>query len=254
MYFCVLAFTMHYTPFTTTTIILTIWKSNNFNKWIRTDLLITAWNTDQTIIAFLIALIILLIFVYSVCIEKRKRKNRKREKELISETDKLQLKIKEKTAENQSKEKQIKELKDELSKTKAERNVPKLSYEERIALLKQDKIYQLLNEKVNSGYIKSGQDYPKLQLTDTQKVRIFKAIDNAFPGFSTEIIKQYPRLTTQDVFYCCLYIMGLNEKQAAAITGKTYQTVWARSAKMNEIFGSNANLKIILSNFLKEWN
>ena len=100
---------MHYTPFTTTILILTIWKSNNFNKWIRTDLLITAWNTDQTIIAFLIALIILLIFVYSVCIEKRKRKNRKRENELISETDKLQLKIKEKTAENQSKEKQIKE-------------------------------------------------------------------------------------------------------------------------------------------------
>ena len=194
---------MHYTPFTTTILILTVWKSNNFSEWIRTDLLATAWNTDHAIIAFLIALIILLILVYSVCIEKRKRKTRKREKELISETDNLQF--------------QIKELKDELSKNKVELNVPKLSYEERIALLRQDKIYQLLNEKVNSGYIKSGQDYPKLQLTDTQKVRIFKAIDNAFPGFSTEIIKQYPRLTTQDVFYCCLYIMGLNEKHSKKI-------------------------------------
>ena len=254
MYFCVLAITMHYTLFTITNLILTIWESNNFSKWIRINLSATAWNTDQTIIAFLIALIIILIFVYSVCIEKRKRKSRKREKELISETDNLQFQIKEKIAENLSKEKQIKELKDELSKTKVERNVPKLSYEERIALLRQDKTYQLLNEKVSSGYIKSGQDYPKLQLTDTQKVKVFKAVDNAFHGFSTEIIKQYPRLTTQDVFYCCLYIMGLNEKQAAAITGKTYQAVWARSAKMNEIFGSNADLKNILSNFLKKWN
>lgn len=68
------------------------------------------------------------------------------------------------------------------------------------------------------------------------------------------IIKQYPRLTTSDVFYCCLYIIGLNEKQAAAITGKTYQAVWARSAKMNEIFGYNADLKIILKDFLQQWN
>ena len=234
---------------------LTTWNLNGYNTTDHTALLTIAWDKEQTIIAFLITFIFLLILIYSICIENGKRKNRKREKELLAQSDDLQLRIKEKTAENQSKEKQIKELKEKLNKTNTERKETNLSYEERIALLRQEKIYQLLHEKIDSEYIKSGQDYPKLKLTDTQKIKIFKTIDKIFPGFFVKISERFPRLTTQDIFYCCLYIMGLNEKQAAAITGKTYQAVWARSAKMNEIFGNNANLKIILRNFLlKEWS
>lgn len=234
---------------------LTNCKTNIYNIISRTNPLAMAWDKELTIIAFLTLLIIFLILIYSICIERWKRRNRKREKELIAESDDLHLKIKEKTAENIEREAQIKELKDELNRTFVERNESKLSYEERIALLRQEKIYQLIHKKVDSEYIKSGQDYPKLKLTDAQKVKIFKTIDKTFPGFSIKISKRFPRLTTQDIFYCCLYIMGLNEKQAAAITGKTYQAVWARSAKMNEIFGNNANLKIILRDFLlKEWS
>lgn len=234
---------------------LAIWLLSDYHIGGQTKLSAMLMNKEQTIIASLILFILILILIYSVFIEKRKRKNRKREKELLAQSDDLQLKIKEKTAENQSKEKQIRELKNELNKTIVEQNKPKLSYEDRIASLRQEKTYQLLHNKVDSEYIKSGQDYPKLLLTDTQKIKVFKTIDKVFPGFSAKICKQYPRLTTQDVFYCCLYIMGLNEKQAAAITGKTYQAVWARSAKMNEIFGNNANLKIILRDFLlKEWS
>lgn len=229
---------------------LNIWILNDYELENHIRLLTIEWSKEHVIIAILIAHIILLILIYSICIEHWKRRNKKRENELISKSDDLILEINKQNAENQSKEKQIKELKDELSKTLTEQNAPKLSYEERIASLKQEKIYQLLHEKVDSEYIKSGQDYPKLKLTDTQKIKVFKTIDKTFPGFSVKISKQFPRLTTQDVFYCCLYIMGLNEKQAAAITGKTYQAVWARSAKMNEIFGNNANLKIILKDFL----
>lgn len=247
---------MLYTPFILTTLLpLTIWKLNCYSIAGHTSLLAIVWDKEHTIIAFLIALIVLLVLIYSICIEIGKRRTRKREKELLAESDDLQLKIKEKTAENQSKEKQIKELKDELVKTNTKHKEANFSYEERIVLLRQEKIYLFIHEKIGSEYIKSGQDYPKLKLTDTQKVKIFKTIDKVFPGFSTKICNRFPRLTTQDVFYCCLYIMGLNEKQAAALTGKTYQAVWARSAKMNEIFGNNANLKIILRDFLlKEWS
>ena len=235
-------------------LLTTIYKSIDCTIINPVKLFASTRDPHYAIIAALCALIILLILIYSICIEKGKRKNKRREKELISESDKLQLEIIEKTAESDAKDKQIKALQKELDSVTEEPEQPKMQYEERIALLKQNDTCRKLLDKVNGEYIKSGQNYPKLTLTDTQKAYIFKAIDTAFPGFSMRIIKQYPRLTTSDVFYCCLFIIGLNEKQAAAITGKTYQAVWARSAKMNEIFGYNADLKIILKDFLQQWN
>ena len=235
-------------------LLTTIYKSIDYVIINPVKLFASTRDPHYAIIAALCALIILLIFIYSICIEKRKRKNKRREKELISESDKLQLEIIEKVAENDAKDKQIKALQKELDSVTEEPELPKMQYEERIALLKQNDTCRKLLDKVNSEYIKSGQNYPKLTLSDTQKAVIFKSVDTAFPGFSMKIIKQYPRLTTSDVFYCCLYIIGLNEKQAAAITGKTYQAVWARSAKMNEIFGSDANLKLILKDFLSQWS
>lgn len=235
-------------------LLTTIYKSIDYVIINPVKLFASTRDPHYAIIAALCALIILLIFIYSICIEKRKRKNKRREKELISESDKLQLEIIEKVAENDAKDKQIKALQKELDSVTEEPELPKMQYEERIALLHQNDTCRKLLDKVNSEYIKSGQNYPKLTLSDTQKAVIFKSVDTAFPGFSMKIIKQYPRLTTSVVFYCCLYIIGLNEKQAAAITGKTYQAVWARSAKMNEIFGSDANLKIILKDFLSQWS
>ena len=235
-------------------LLTTIYKSIDCTIINPVKLFATTREPHYAIIAALCALIILLILIYSICIEKRKRKNKRREKELISKSDKLQLEIIEKAAESDAKDKQIKALQEVLDSLSEEQNKPKMQYEERMALLKQNDTCRKLLDKVKNEYIKSGQNYPKLTLTDTQKAYIFKAVDTAFPGFSTKIIKQYPRLTTSDVFYCCLYIIGLNEKQAAAVTGKTYQAVWARSTKMNEIFGSNVDLKIILKDFLSQWS
>lgn len=233
-------------------LLITTYKSIDCTIVDLVKLLMVTRDPHHAIIAALCAFIVLLILIYSISIEKRKRKNKRREKELIAESDKLQLEIIEKNAESNAKDIQIKALQEELDTVAEEQKLPKMQYEERMALLKQNDTCRKLLDKVNSEYIKSGQNYPKLTLSDTQKAVIFKSVDTAFPGFSMKIIKQYPRLTTSDVFYCCLYIIGLNEKQAAAITGKTYQAVWARSAKMNEIFGSDANLKIILKDFLSQ--
>ncbi len=236
------------------TLFTTIYKSIDCTIINLVNLFAETREPHHAIITALCAFIVLLIVIYSICIEKRKRKNKRREKELISKSDKLQLEIIEKAAESDAKDKQIKALQEVLDSLSEEQNKPKMQYEERMALLKQNDTCRKLLDKVKNEYIKSGQNYPKLTLTDTQKAYIFKAVDTAFPGFSTKIIKQYPRLTTSDVFYCCLYIIGLNEKQAAAVTGKTYQAVWARSTKMNEIFGSNVDLKIILKDFLSQWS
>ena len=95
-------------------LLTTIYKSIDCTIINPVKLFATTKDPHHAIIAALCALIILLILIYSICIEKGKRKNKRREKELISESDKLQLEIIEKTAESDAKDKQIKELQKEL--------------------------------------------------------------------------------------------------------------------------------------------
>jgi hypothetical protein len=50
-----------------------------------------------------------------------------------------------------------------------------------------------------------------------------------------------------------MYILGVTEVQAAALTGKTYQAVWTRSMKLHEIFGNDSNLQLMMHDLLKHW-
>lgn len=111
-------------------LLTTIYKSIDCAIINLVNLFAVTKDSHLAIIAALCALIVLLIFIYSICIEKGKRKNKRREKELISESDKLQLKIIEKTAESDAKSKQIKALQKELDSVTGEQNVPQMQYEE----------------------------------------------------------------------------------------------------------------------------
>ena len=82
---------------------------------------------------------------------------------------------------------------------------------------------------------------------------LINAVDAVFPKFSLKIIEMYPRLKRSDVIYCCLYIMGISEVQAAALMGKTYQAVWTRSLKLHEIFDNKSNLQLVLLDILRIW-
>jgi hypothetical protein len=82
---------------------------------------------------------------------------------------------------------------------------------------------------------------------------LVNAVDAVFPKFSVRIIEMFPRLKRSDVVYCCLYILGITEVQAAALTGKTYQAVWTRSLKMHEIFNNKSSLQLVLHSYLKDW-
>lgn len=82
---------------------------------------------------------------------------------------------------------------------------------------------------------------------------LVNAVDSVFPKFSVKIIEQYPRMKRSDVIYCCMYVLGVTEVQAAALTGKTYQAVWTRSLKLHEIFDNKSDLQFILRNLLMNW-
>ena len=106
---------------------------------------------------------------------------------------------------------------------------------------------------VKSANVKAGVAYPEMVLSESQMTTLVNAVDAVFPKFSLELIKKYPRLKRIDVMYCCMYILGVTEVQAAALTGKTYQAVWTRSMKLHEIFGNDSNLQLMMHDLLKYW-
>ena len=106
---------------------------------------------------------------------------------------------------------------------------------------------------VKSANVKAGVSYPEMVLSENQMTTLVNAVDAVFPKFSLELIKKYPRLKRTDVVYCCMYILGVTEVQAAALTGKTYQAVWTRSMKLHEIFENDSDLQLVMHDFLKHW-
>lgn len=150
------------------------------------------------------------------------------------------------------KEDKIKALEDELEKVVANPEFQKLPFEEKMATLLEMPICKRVRKVVDAN-VKAGVAYPELVLSDNQMNMLVNAIDAVFPKFSMRIIEQYPRLKRSDVVYCCMYIIGITEIQAAALTGKTYQAVWKRSLKLHSIFENKADLQFILHNMLRNW-
>ena len=203
--------------------------------------------------AILVVALLLIILVFdTVLMERRRRRHRKeieaheRVKALLEEEI-----LTTKTA-SRNKEEKIKSLEIELKKTISNPDFQKLPFDKKLETLYEMPICKRVC-LVKSANVKAGVSYPEMVLSENQMTTLVNAVDAVFPKFSLELIKKYPRLKRIDVVYCCMYILGVTEVQAAALTGKTYQAVWTRSMKLHEIFENDSDLQLVMHDFLKHW-
>lgn len=164
----------------------------------------------------------------------------------------LERQIAQTNAEAKLKEERIRTLQLELENAMANPDFQKLPLDEKLDVLFQIPLIKRAL-KVLDYNVKAGVAYPELVMSESHLGQLINAVDAVFPKFSVKMIEQYPRLKRSDVMYCCLYVLGLNEIQAAALTGKTYQAVWKRSTKLHEIFGNKSDIQFILHDILKNW-
>lgn len=153
---------------------------------------------------------------------------------------------------SQQKEETIKVLQSKLDKVISNPDFQALPFDKKLEALYETPVCKRIL-KVKEANVKAFSSYPELVLSDNQLTMLVNAVDAVFPKFSVRIIEMFPRLKRSDVVYCCLYVLGITEVQAAALTGKTYQAVWTRSLKMHEIFNNKSNLQLVLHGFLKDW-
>lgn len=104
-------------------------------------------------------------------------------------------------------------------------------------------------DAVASENIKSTVDmkiYSAIALTRQQQEQLRMAVERHYGTFAESLKKTYPKLTNDDLNYCRLYLLGLNEVQIAALMQKSYPSVWERADKLKRIFGTDEKIAVFL--------
>ena len=210
-------------------------------------------NKDVFFFIILIVIVLALVIVIDTVFIHSRKKRHKRE---IARHEKIAASLEDEIESirrvSSHREERIKDLESKLNKVISNPSFQSLPFDQKLKTLMEMPICKRVMS-VKSANVKAGVAYPELVLSESQTASLVNAVSAVFPKFSFKIIEKYPRLKRSDVVYCCLYVLGISEVQAAALTGKTYQAVWARSMKMHEIFDNKSNLQFVLSDFIKDW-
>ena len=198
------------------------------------------------IIGVLIVLIIALVAVFYVVSIIRKRKH------LIEINRKdwyigtLHGKIKKTKVENEKAKESIKSLEDQLENQpvgqKADTSFEPVSFEEKMRIIKTDELCKKLIA-ISQMNIKTTVKYPELTLGNNERLYLTELFDKELNGALRSIIKGKRRLKKSDELLFCLYLLGLDNKHIAAVTGKSYHNVFVRSQKCLEILGGGEDLQ-----------
>ena len=201
----------------------------------------------------IVVILLLLLIIDSFLLEWRRRRHREDKEQHQRIRSELEGQIVQTMADTMQKDEKILELEAELEKAISNPDFQKQPFNTKMDVLRQMPICKRVL-KVLDCNLKANVSYPELALTDHHLSQVIHAVDTVFPKFSIKLIEQYPRMKRSDVMYCCLYLLGINEIQAAALTGISYQAVWKRSVKLHEIFGNKSDFQFVLYNILKDWN
>lgn len=163
----------------------------------------------------------------------------------------LQGKVRKLSQEAKVKEEKLKELQKKIDEEKTSPQDEENNFDDQMEELLSSPICIKILAMMKEANIKTSMSYPELQLTEEEERRLIQAVDAVFPQYSSKLLAIYPALMKADIIYCCLYLIGINERQAAALTGKSYNTVWVRSGKLHKIFNSQTDLTITLRHVVK---
>jgi len=102
---------------------------------------------------------------------------------------------------------------------------------------------------VDIGRFKSKIDfyvYKEHALQKNQLQALRAAADETMGDFTVRIKKRFPKLTDEDVTYCCLYLLGISEADISALMQKAYSTVCERRRKIKRIIGGPDDMVVAL--------
>ena len=139
---------------------------------------------------------------------------------------------------------EVRELKDQIKK------MDDLTAKTEMATsFNEEPICRLIMERVHEGQFKSKIDcelYKTYALDKQQMLDLRVAADRHFSQFTLRLRKAYPKLTSIDIDYCCLYLLNLTYADVSALMQRAYNTVVERDGKIQKIIGSEKPLPVLL--------
>ncbi len=196
-----------------------------------------------TLFLFIIFTTISLLFLglYILSIKKRKYNNEIDKKKYYINA--LQEKIEKKSSENKHIKQHIKNLEKELQDIKTKRYLTHIPFDMKLKNLMETPLCQRLIEISHDNTIKTNIEYPDLQINEETQKELIELFNKTFDNIFNKIISEHDGLKHQDNLYFCLYLLGLDEKHISAVTGKTYNTVYNRTKRIQEILGSERSIR-----------
>lgn len=199
----------------------------------------------------LLSLIIIITFTFGLkMIKMRKQKYNNKISEKSNYINSLQKIIERTSSENKHIRLQMKSLENEIHEIKNKNRTDYVSFEQKINSIKDNRIFKKMYDVCSNNTIKTNVKYPHLQLDTYEQKELIELFNTTFDNRFITIISEHKGLKHYDLLYFCLYIIGFDEKHISAVTGKTYNAVWNRTRKIQEIFGSDKKIKDIIKDEL----
>lgn len=163
----------------------------------------------------------------------------------------LQEKIDEKSSENKHIKQKISNLENELYYIKNKKYLTHAPFDMKLKeLIETNSLCQRLVEISRNISIKTNTSYPDLILSEKEQKTLIDLFNDKYDNAFNKIITEHNALKYSDNLYFCLYLLGMDEKHISAVTGKTYNTIYNRTKRIQEILGSNESIKAILRNII----
>lgn len=214
------------------------YTTSKYNEYIYSKILI---------FFFLVILVTILLFflgLYLLKLKKKKYNNEIDKKKYYINS--LQEKIDKKSSENKHIKQHIKNLEKELQDIKTQQYLTHAPFDMKLNNLIEIPLCQKLHEISMDFSIKTNSEYPELQINEETQKELIDLFNKNFDNAFNKIIEEHEGLKQQDNLYFCLYLLGMNEKHISAVTGKSYNTIYNRTKRIQEILGSDKSIRDIL--------
>ncbi|MBO7460232.1 MAG: hypothetical protein J6T53_04960 [Bacteroidales bacterium] len=180
---------------------------------------------------------------------------RKRHKKEIGEKNwfigVLQGKIKSAHRESDIMKKKMKLMHDDITKIKAGIKREPIIFEERLSIIMQDETCRNVGAMQNIP-VKTDCSYPELVIDEETRRHIVEVCDRNLDGTLQQIMTKYPKLKYDDKIIFSLYLLGLDDKHIAAVTGKNYHQHYKRIQRYRDMFDNTGNLKLTLVEMINQ--
>ena len=85
--------------------------------------------------------------------------------------------------------------------------------------------------------------YPDLILSESEKKELIDLFNKTFDNALSRIVSDHEGLKYDDILYFCLELIGMDEKHISAVTGKSYNIIYNRLKKIQNILGTDKTIR-----------